>query len=84
MKYAEEHAADWGLMGQMSKMSVVGAWAERDPEAVWEWYQGQAEEDGGAMGAGNLALVTLFASMAEKMTWIWHSTAWRRSTVPER
>lgn len=65
MKYAEEHATGSGPMGQMGKMSVAGAWAEQDPEAVWEWYQEQADKGGGGMAGGSLALVSLFASMAE-------------------
>ena len=65
MKYAEEHATGSGPMGQMGKMSVAGAWAEQDPEAVWEWYQEQSDKGGGGTTGGSLALVSLFASMAE-------------------
>ena len=66
MKYAEEHPSGAGMMAQMGKMGVASAWAEKDPEAVWKWYQGQAEADGGAMFGGNMVLASLFASMAVK------------------
>lgn len=65
MKYAEEHATGLGPMGQMAKMSVAGAWAENDPEAVWKWYKDQSAKDSGGMFGGNMALVSLFSSMAE-------------------
>jgi len=64
MKYAEEHASGLGPMGQIAKVSVVSAWAEHDPEAVWQWYNAQPNKDAGGMFGGNMVLSSLFASMA--------------------
>lgn len=67
MKYAEEHAAGNGMMAGMSKMGIVSAWAEKDPEAVWKWYKGQPEETGSGMfGSNSMVLASLFASMAAR------------------
>ncbi|MCX6879651.1 MAG: hypothetical protein NTW21_38475 [Verrucomicrobia bacterium] len=63
MKYAEEHSAS-GPLGQMAKMSVASAWAEKDAEAVWQWYKGQGDKDSGGMFGHNMALVSLFSNIA--------------------
>ena len=65
MKYAEEHSKDKGMMNQMAKMSVAAAWAEKDPDAVWKWYNDQKDTDTGPMG-GQMVLMSLFSSMAAK------------------
>jgi hypothetical protein len=65
MKYAEEHATGSGPLGQMAKMSVAGAWAEKDPEAVWLWYQNRADKDGGGVLGSSMVLTSLFASLAD-------------------
>lgn len=41
MKYAQEDATGQGAMGRKAEMSVASAWAQKDPEAVWQWYQDQ-------------------------------------------
>jgi len=64
MKYAEEHSAN-GPMGQVAKMGVASAWAEKDPEAVWNWYKGQKDDNNGGMFGGNMVLVSLFSNMVE-------------------
>ena len=67
MKYAEEHSKGAGVMAQIGKMSVASAWAEHDPEAVWKWYKESGDGDsGGLLGGSNLALTSLFASLAGK------------------
>ena len=64
MKYAEEHPAN-GPMGQVAKMGVASAWAEKDPEAVWNWYKGQKDDNNGGVFGSNMVLVSLFSSMVE-------------------
>ena len=65
MKYAEEHSKDKGMMSQVAKMSVAASWAEKDPDAVWKWYNDQKDTDTGPMG-GPMVLMSLFSSMAAK------------------
>jgi len=45
---------------------VASAWAEHDPEAVWKWYKDNDSDGGGLLGGSNLALTSLFASLAGK------------------
>jgi hypothetical protein len=66
MKYAEEHGKSLGMMGGMGKMSVAAAWAEKDPEAVWKWYNDtKGNNEGGPMG-GQMVLMSLFSNLAAK------------------
>lgn len=66
MKYAEEHSTGMGLMAQMAKVSVAGAWAEKDPEAVWKWYKDLGDKDTGGVMGGNMVLASLFSSLGAK------------------
>ncbi|RYD30009.1 MAG: hypothetical protein EOP86_20720, partial [Verrucomicrobiaceae bacterium] len=66
MKYAEEHSSGMGIMAQIGKASVAGAWAEKDPEAVWKWYKDQGDKDTGGVMGGNMVLASLFSSLAAK------------------
>ncbi|MEI8039042.1 MAG: hypothetical protein WCJ14_11690 [Verrucomicrobiota bacterium] len=64
MKYAEEHAKDLGTTGAIMKMSVAAAWAESDPNAVWEWYKSNKDNDSGGMLGGNqMVLMSVFSSL---------------------
>lgn len=64
MKYAEDHAKDLGATGAVLKMSVVAAWAEKDPDAVWAWYQGNKDKDSGGMFGGNqMVLMSVFSNL---------------------
>jgi hypothetical protein len=66
MAYAQEHSKTLGMMGQMAKMSVAGAWSEKDPEAVWTWYNdNRGSADSGPMG-GQMVLMSLFSSLAAR------------------
>lgn len=64
MKYAEDHAKDLGPTGAVLKMSVVAMWAEKDPDAVWAWYQSNKDKDSGGMFGGNkIALSSIFSNL---------------------
>jgi hypothetical protein len=64
MKYAEDHAKDLGATGAVLKMSVVAMWAEKDPDAVWAWYQGNKDKDSGGMFGGNqMVLMSIFSNL---------------------
>ncbi len=64
MKYAEDHAKDLGATGAILKMSVVASWAEKDPDAVWAWYQANKEKDSGGMFGGNqMVLSSIFSNL---------------------
>ena len=64
MKYAEDHAKDLGATGAVLKMSVVPIWAEKDPDAVWAWYQSHKDNDSGGMFGGNqMMLSSIFSSL---------------------
>lgn len=53
-----------GPTGAILKMSVVSTWAEKDPEAVWAWYQANKEKDSGGMFGGNqMVLASIFSSL---------------------
>ncbi len=65
MQFAEEHTKSLGMMSQIGKMSVAAAWAEKDPEAVWQWYKKQSDKDsGGPLGGGSMVLMSLFSNLA--------------------
>ena len=64
MKYAEDHAKDLGATGAVLKRSVVATWAEKDPDAVWAWYQGSKEKDSGGMfGVNQMVLMSIFSNL---------------------
>lgn len=64
MKYAEDHAKDLGATGAILKMSVVPIWAEKDPDAVWAWYQSNKDKDSGGMFGGNqMVLSSIFSNL---------------------
>ena len=64
MKYAEEHAKDLGPIGAVLKMSVVATWAEKDPDAVWAWYQANKDKDsGGIFGGNQMVLSSIFSNL---------------------
>jgi len=66
MKYAEDHAKDLGATGFVLKMSVVSSWAEKDPEAVWTWYQANKDKDndsGGMFGGNQMLLSSIFSNL---------------------
>ena len=64
MKYAEDHAKDLGATGAVLKMSVVPIWAEKDPDAVWAWYQSNKDKDSGGMFGGNqMVLSSIFSNL---------------------
>ena len=64
MKYAEDHAKDLGPIGIGIKMSVVATWAEKDPEAVWAWYQSNKDKDSGGMfGSNQMMLSSIFSNL---------------------
>lgn len=64
MQYAEDHAKDLGATGAILKLSVVATWAEKDPEAVWAWYQANKDKDSGGMFGGNqMVLSSIFSNL---------------------
>ena len=64
MKYAEDHAKDLGATGAILKLSLVSTWAEKDPEAVWAWYQANKEKDsGGILGGNQMVLSSIFSNL---------------------
>ena len=64
MKYAEDHAKDLGATGAILKLSVVSTWAEKDPDAVWAWYQANKDKDsGGILGGNQMVLSSIFSNL---------------------
>ncbi|MEI6603696.1 MAG: hypothetical protein WCP35_00195 [Verrucomicrobiota bacterium] len=64
MKYAEDHAKDLAPIGTVLNMSVVATWAEKDPDAVWAWYQANKDKDSGGMFGGNqMVLSSIFSNL---------------------
>ena len=64
MKYAEGYSKDPGMTGTLMKLSVAAAWAENDPNAVWEWYKSNKDTGTGGMFGGNqMVLMSLFSNM---------------------
>jgi len=64
MKYAEEHSKELGTTGAIMKMSVAAAWAESDPNAVWDWYKSNKDSgSGGVFGGNQMVLVSVFSNM---------------------
>lgn len=65
LKYADEHLKDQGPLVKMSRMGILSAWAEHDPEAAWKYYKDTSEEgDGGMFGGRKMMLSGLFSTMA--------------------
>jgi hypothetical protein len=65
LKYAEEKLKgktpfDFGVRG-----AIIGAWARRDPDAVWRWYQANREASEGDPNS-QMTLSAVFAGMASK------------------
>lgn len=71
LAYAEElgKAGNGGWMtGGAAKMAVLQTWGQKDPEAVWAWYQEHKDDEGGAgmmggMGGSAMALTGVFSGM---------------------
>ncbi len=64
MEYTEKHASEAGAIASINRALVAGAWAERDPEAIWEWYQrkGQTGTDGKPVDP--VVVAAIFSGMA--------------------
>jgi hypothetical protein len=67
LAYAKEKTAGQGPMMASVTMSVIGSWAQRDPEAVWRWYLDAREKgERGPMGGGAEGyLGGIFSGMAK-------------------
>lgn len=66
LAYAEKMIEESGPAAGPASFSVIGAWAQRDPDAVWDWYVKKRDSDtlgAGVMG-GDAYLAMIFSGMA--------------------
>ncbi len=69
MAWADANAKDQGMLGNVAKAGAMAAWAEKDPEAVWEWFQtnkAKSEGNGEALASSSMVLNGLFTQLASK------------------
>ncbi len=66
LAYAEKMIEENGPAAGPATFSVIGSWAQRDPDAVWDWYVKKRDSDqlGSGMMGGDAYLHMIFSGMA--------------------
>ncbi|HEX2747654.1 MAG TPA: hypothetical protein VHM91_06630 [Verrucomicrobiales bacterium] len=64
MDYADKHTGETGAMASVLKGLIARVWTEKDPEAVWQWYQQHGKGETGGNAADPVVLAPLFSRMA--------------------
>lgn len=68
LAYAEKRADEGGSAAENALTTVVGAWANRDPDAAWEWYVKQKDSDSLPLGIGGFGgpVMAIFSATAKR------------------
>ncbi|MCB1231577.1 MAG: hypothetical protein KDN19_15005 [Verrucomicrobiae bacterium] len=68
LAYAEKLIEDSGPGANQATFSVIGSWAQQDPDGAWEWYLKKRDSDDPIMGGmGNdMHLHVIFRGMASR------------------
>ena len=63
LAYADEKLGDGSPFNFGVRASILGAWARRDPDSVWRWYQTERKDDGNEQSK-NMLISMMFSGMA--------------------
>jgi hypothetical protein len=66
MAYIEENLADQGGYATGVTMSVISAWSRREPEAAWDWFMKNRDNESASVVVGFGQVAAVFSGIASK------------------